>query len=460
MPPNVYLRGVNTGAVTATLALYQPYAEENELSDVDKYMYEVAIDPSETYFIVAADGIVDKDLVDIQVVGCEGNLIFVKENPRALPHIFDYKFSIGQNGTDVRADSNEYYYVTEPQEVTVEAIIDNAIHPLRRAELRVMHPGDAEFTALKMNIESLAPISDTSSKVSVTIPVGMITDPVTEFWIHAINSKGKVADSESIRIGVQPQKYRIQPIDAKLQVDTKTIVAEGKSLSPTATVNLEEDEPLYGLVSIIADGQIVSKRPYLLHPGENDLRLLWSVPELGNATSYDVSGRVDIYDDDSYQTSSVSVDTYIRTKATPINQKSDTLEMVTNAHGEVIARPALIYASDSTFDKNASFRVIAPDGTCIIGSASECMVSESTAYNRGGLTSVDVDGQVLRVKYSGSDSALERFSITSFDPILGDWKVELESEEGVVPFAHAQDEVLMKVQYRGEKSPVVSVTSE
>jgi len=88
------------------------------------------------------------------------------------------------------------------------------------------------------------------------------------------------------------------------------------------------------------------------------------------------------------------------------------------------------------------------------------MVSESTAYNRGGLTTVEVDGQTLRIKYSGADSALERFSITSFEPILGNWKVELESTDGAVPYAHAQDEVLMKVQYRGEKSPVVTILSE
>jgi len=452
LPPDVYIRGVNTGAVTATLALYQPYAEHNELADVDKYLYEVVINPSETYFIVAADGIVDKDLVDIQIEGCEGNVIFVREDPRTLPQIFDYKFSIGENGTTVRADADEYYYVAEPEEVTVTAIIDNPIHPLRRAELRVMHPGDAEFTALRMNIESLVPVSITSSKVSVTIPVGMITDPLTEFWIHAINSKGKVSDSESIRIGVQPERYLSQPIDAKLQAATKQIVAEGRSLSPTVSVYLDEDEPLYGLVSIVADGVIVSKRPHLLQPGENELRLLWSVPKLDSATSYDLQGRVDIYDDDTYVTSSVRVDTYVRTQITPINENGTTFEMVTNMEGDVIARPALIYASDSTFDENLRFRVTASDGTCIIGGTSDCKVSESTAYNRGGLTTVDIDGQVLRVKYSGDQSTLERFSITSFDPILGNWKVELESADG--------DEVLMKIQYRGEKSPVVTVSSE
>ena len=136
------------------------------------------------------------------------------------------------------------------------------------------------------------------------------------------------------------------------------------------------------------------------------------------------------------------------------------LEHVTNAEGDIIARPALVYASDSTFDENLRFRVTAPDGTCVIGGSSDCKVSESTAYNRGGLSTVEIDGQVLRVKYSGVDSTLERFSITSFEPILGNWKVELESADGSIPYAHAEDEVLMKVQYRGEKSPVVTVSSE
>jgi len=159
-------------------------------------------------------------------------------------------------------------------------------------------------------------------------------------------------------------------------------------------------------------------------------------------------------------TSTVKVDTYLRTKVTPINENDVTLEYVTNVEGDVIARPALVYASDTTFDENLRFRVTAPDGTCVIGGSSDCKVSESTAYNRGGLNTVEIDGQVLRVKYSGEGSTLERFSITSFDPILGDWKVELESADGVVPYAYAQDDVLMKIQFRGEKSPVVTVSSD
>ena len=79
---------------------------------------------------------------------------------------------------------------------------------------------------------------------------------------------------------------------------------------------------------------------------------------------------------------------------------------------------------------------------------------------RGGLMSMTIDGQIYRVKYSGSENPLERFSITSFDPILGNWKIELVSENGIIQPAHALDDIDVKVKYRAEKSPIITLTSE
>ena len=114
--------------------------------------------------------------------------------------------------------------------------------------------------------------------------------------------------------------------------------------------------------------------------------------------------------------------------------------------GNILSEPVLIYASDTQDD--FTFNVIAPNGQCIIGSSDECSIQESTRENRGGLQSVEYDGQILRVKYSGSDSKLERFSITSIDPIVGDWTVTLETEQGFIPQAQAIKDVNVKVKQK------------
>ena len=114
--------------------------------------------------------------------------------------------------------------------------------------------------------------------------------------------------------------------------------------------------------------------------------------------------------------------------------------------GEILSEPVLIYASDA--QNEFKFNVIAPNGQCIIGSSDERSVQDSTRENRGGLQSVEYNGQILRVKYSGADSTLERFSITSIDPIVGDWTVTLETEQGLIPQAQAIKDLSVKIKQK------------
>jgi len=118
------------------------------------------------------------------------------------------------------------------------------------------------------------------------------------------------------------------------------------------------------------------------------------------------------------------------------------------AHTErsIQAEPALIYSSNS--DENLRFHLTDPQGQCVIGSTDDCMINENTKGNRGGLTSIMYGDQVLRVKYSGADNALERFSITSIDPITGQWTVSVETEDGFIQQAHATEDISVKVKYR------------
>jgi len=96
----------------------------------------------------------------------------------------------------------------------------------------------------------------------------------------------------------------------------------------------------------------------------------------------------------------------------------------------------------------------------VIGSDSHCLVNESTKSYRGGLQRVLIDGQTLSVRYSGPDNPMERFSITSSGPIVGNWNVNLESAGIFGQTASAQTELWLKVKYRAEHNPSVIVSSE
>jgi hypothetical protein len=96
------------------------------------------------------------------------------------------------------------------------------------------------------------------------------------------------------------------------------------------------------------------------------------------------------------------------------------------------------------------YKVMAPDGTCVIGGADNCLVTQSTFGLKGNFKSITIGDEVYRVRYSGLDSPLERFSITSVDPILGSWKVEIDSDNNLIPQVHAMEDVFLKVKYRAE----------
>ena len=120
----------------------------------------------------------------------------------------------------------------------------------------------------------------------------------------------------------------------------------------------------------------------------------------------------------------------------------------------VLADLGLIYASNS--DDSLRFTVIDPQGQCIIGGTDECLVNENIRGNRGGLESIPYGDQILRVRYSGADNVLERFSITSIDPIVGQWNVSLESEDGFVQQAHASEDSVVKIKYRYHSETVTA----
>jgi hypothetical protein len=82
-------------------------------------------------------------------------------------------------------------------------------------------------------------------------------------------------------------------------------------------------------------------------------------------------------------------------------------------------------------------------------------VKDSTRSNSGRLSSVQYGEQTLRIKYSGPDSTLERFSITLIDSIIGDWTITLETEEGLIPQAQAVKDLSIKVKHKIHSKTII-----
>jgi hypothetical protein len=329
----------------------------------------------------------------------------------------------------------------------VSAIVQSPIVPLAKAELFYTTLGTGQQRVVSMDITPLTlPDLENVSIISAVIPADMLQGPAVEFWIRVVTEEGVIQESVHSIVGVQPLDYSEE---SSVEMDITRIKAQGTTLKPTAYITNEGDIPVYGAVSLVADGKKVYSKPVLVTPGQNIINLEWKIPKTDAVTSYKMQTLLEVYDV-SYITTEATLDTFARTKIVPVSDQHSIVPE-TNDLGNIIARPAMMYSSN---EGSGAFRVTAPDGTCVIGAG--CLVEQSTLKHRGGIDSVLVDGHIYRVRYSGDDSPLERFSITSLDSVLGEWRVDIVDTSQFV--ASAADDVPIKVQYRAEESSMVTVS--
>ena len=457
--PSVTVHTSKSGSILATLANIQPYEQSNKITKLDKYLYEIPITSDETFLmvVVTEDKGVSKNTVQaaIHLESCEGSTI-ISEIPEekheeiatSAPKIFDVKFQI-ENSTQHRSEAESEFFYVDNQDLSVSAIVDAQI-PLQRSELRITTIGQSQdYVAIKMDVESL-PISNSTYVISATIPSSLMQEPAISYWIHVIDEDQNEAESKQYNIGVKP----ISVGDVSFEMDIPSIKESGSLVRPQLFVD-NNDLPSYGIVSLIVNGEVISKKSQLFATGETIVNLEWKSPSIDEHTIYDVMASVDLYDKSIY-TQSAKLHIYPKT-ITMLASEIKPLEPITE-DDTVLADPALIYASNSV-DENLRFHVTAPNGQCIIGVSEECAVHSSTASQRGGLTSIEYEDQIIRVRYSGPDSPLERFSITSIDPLADHWIVSLETSDRIIPQAQAMKDLSIKVKYR-TYSEIITVSSE
>ena len=211
----------------------------------------------------------------------------------------------------------------------------------------------------------------------------------------------------------------------------------------------------FGTVSLIVNGKTISSSAEIFEPGQTAVPLYWNIPKVGKQMVYNVQASVNLYDR-KVTTDIAELNSFMKTQVIPLSQLR-TVETITDKIGNIVAEPSLLYASDHYHD-DLRFRVIDHNGHCIIGGSEECEVRDSTANERGGIVSIEHEGIIYRVQYSGPYSPLERFSITSVDQFPGEWTISLESMDEFVPQAFALQDIDLKVKYR-TISEIITVKS-
>ena len=458
--PTVTLQTTKSGTVEAALAADQPYAEKNEFTSIDRYLFEAPLDPKETFVMVQvkADIGIRADSINIAVYITEDQAVISFEGGSEefegmeflKPRIFDVRTQI-DDGVKQSAETSEIPYLDE-QELTVSAIVNSQV-PIQRAELRYVTTGQSEddYVSFLMDVTPLE-IMDTASMVSASAPPMFLVAPGITYWIHVMDENLDDRTSKHYTMGVKPT----YDVDASIELDIPTSKPAGSTIRPSAYITNHASDPAFGMVSLLVDGKKVSSTSQLFEPGQTAVTLEWTLPKVGQHTVYAIQAKLDLYDI-SATTEKAYVNSFMKTQLISLSEMQ-TIQPFTNEEGNLVAQPALLYASDSEHD-NLRFRVIGNSGFCFIGATAECVVKDSTLNKRGGIESIEQNGIIYRVKYSGADSPLERFSITSVDQISADWNITLESTDDFIPQAFAMQDIHLKVKYR-TISELITVRSD
>ncbi len=447
--PMVIVRTSLTGTVDAKLASDQPYAQENVNGTIRKLVYEAYISPKEKSFEVVALQSVGHNVFSvgktIQITGCNESVDFTQIQSLSQlsvvdtsePRIFDVKLQIGNGAKQLASDSTTQFVSGKP--ISVYAIV-NTSTKLVVSELRFTTIGSndsAQYHALTMNVTPLQ-ISNSTYLLSVTIPSEFLQSPGMKYWVHVENSVNREADSDVATVGVKPN----HSINATIELDLPQNKAAGIVTFSSYVTN--NGNSMYGIVSLVVDNKTVyDSPPQLFSTGQTQVDLKWNAAVMGLVSSHQVHAVAKFYDT-SFETTSKTFDVFRSVQTVPLSQPI-VLGSIKNSDGIIVANPTVLYSS---FDNsgNMTYKVTAPDGTCVIGTSDNCLVTQSVSGSSNS-KSIVIGDQIYRIRYSGPTSQLERFSITSVDPITGQWKIEIDSQDGLVPQYNVMDNAFLKIKY-------------
>jgi hypothetical protein len=278
----------------------------------------------------------------------------------------------------------------------------------------------------------------------------MLHTPAVNYWISVHNTAGKLSDSDHYIIGVKPN-YSPKGM---LSLDVRHTRIAGTISQPYSYFTNNSDGPVYGYVDLIVDGKIVyTTHAQLFDKGQTQVNLVWKTPSVSQVVSHNVFARVTLYDK-SFDTVSSNMILFPGTMTEPLSSQKNIQSISFN--NNTIAKAATLYSSFKN-DGTQNYQVTAPDGTCVIGTDNSCLVTKSTVGLPGNFKTVTIADQVFRVRYVGMSQGIERFSITSVDPITGLWHVGI-IKQGLTSISEPSD-VFVKIKYTDTDTSKITLSS-
>jgi hypothetical protein len=453
--PLVTIRGIKSGLTQTKLIESNPYNQQNRINGESLYVFEAPISKKENYLYVSAKNPENNDRVlsSTHVSSCKGTPIFnvIKKEPMAdginAPRIFDVKVKLDNH----TLPKEKYIDTSTKGQVSISSIIYSPL-PIKQVEARLTKLGQSleNYTAIKMNTVPIKALNNTYF-ASVNVGSKIITSPGLSFWIHAENNE-QWSQSTIRSMGVKKDITNVS-----MELDLPQTASTPGLIKANAYVTNKLAEPVLGTAYLIVNDSVVSSSTVLLKSGQTKIDLNWNLPANKEITSYQVKAKLQIYDY-TLTTESLKLVTHPQKKQIPIT-KVGGIDNMYDKDGTKIAEVKTMYASNH---KGTRLYVLAPEGTCVIGSFDHCLIKNSTRSAHIDFKDVVIGGQVYRVRYSGPDNVLERFSITTIDNMLGYWKVyqelpngviaQAESPRGIFPEAAAAlDDIYLKLQYKSVK---------
>jgi hypothetical protein len=372
------------------------------------------------------------------------------------------------NGFNTITSSDLIQYIESGESFTVGASIQSPTNIIN-GELRYSELGKdtSNYNTIKMSIKEGA--SSSYYTISGIIPADAIKESSITYWIRVENEDEKVQESGRYQLSLKPD-FATSSI---VNLQTMQNAAQGKISKSTIQVISETVETILGKVYLLVNGEIVFEEEREFSTGNTVLEAQWKVPKSGKLESYDIKAKLVIYGD-TFETETAKLNSFVSKASIPLSELT-VLSSTIDADGEMISYPAHLYSSNK--DKDSRFRVSTPDGTCIIGGTDECLVKELTRSYKGNFVTVIVNEQIYRVSYSGAENPLERFSISSVDPIVGEWKIQLESidKSNIDPqiidiqfeprnelrfSTHLMDDIDLKVDYNSKRVQISTTSSD
>jgi hypothetical protein len=164
---------------------------------------------------------------------------------------------------------------------------------------------------------------------------------------------------------------------------------------------------------------VFRSEPQLYLSEVTEMPLSWRIPQVNEFTRYDITSKTYVYDE--IFESTTTLDAFPSTSV--ISLGTINVSTLKDPDGIEMAKPLKLYSSLETIE--GDYRVIMPDGTCLIGTLDVCLVNEGRTIT----TSITVNDKTYQVRYSGNQNNFERFSITSDDLDEGNWIVQIHSEK-------------------------------